>query len=429
MDNPGNASLMAIPRGRILSLSPQLKQKEGRFVPKSLTIVIPALNEEDAIGNTIERCLAARESIINKTPVREVAIIVVSDGSTDRTAEIARSYESVDVIAYEKNLGYGAAIKCGFSKASSDLLCFLDADGTCDPEYFVDLCNTAINDSADLVLGSRMHKESKMPGLRWLGNRMFAAMASYLSGKKIIDTATGMRVIRKDALRKLYPLPTGLHFTPAMTLRALVSDLLVREVPVPYHERTGRSKLRVLRDGLRFFFAIIEIALCYCPLKFFGSTSALLLLVALCYSIDPVWSYSIQHIIGENLIYRQIVINTFFLAGLLTLSIGVVAERVAAALNGNNRPHSALGRLVLRLCSTRKMLVAGSGLIFFGVISNIGGLAEYLMTRHVSYHWGVLSMGSLCVLAGLQFTAMGIFELLVNRILQRTNGNTGNAAG
>ena len=420
---------MAIPRGRILSLSSQLRQKEGRFVPKSLTIVIPALNEEDAIGNTIERCLAARESIINNTPIREVAIIVVSDGSTDRTAEIARSYESVDVIAYEKNLGYGAAIKCGFSKASSDLLCFLDADGTCDPEYFVDLCNTAVNDSADLVLGSRMHKESKMPGLRWLGNRMFAAMASYLSGKKIIDTATGMRVIRKDALRKLYPLPTGLHFTPAMTLRALVSDLLVREVPVPYHERTGRSKLRVLRDGLRFFFAIIEIALCYCPLKFFGSTSALLLLVALCYSIDPAWSYSIQHIIGENLIYRQIVINTFFLAGLLTLSIGVVAERVAAALNGNNRPHSALGRLVLRLCSTRKMLVAGSGLIFFGVISNIGGLAEYLMTRHVSYHWGVLSMGSLCVLAGLQFTAMGIFELLVNRILQRTNGNTGNAAG
>jgi len=426
MDNPGNSSLMAIPKGRILSLSSKLGQKEGRSVPKSLTIVIPAFNEEDAIGDTIERCLAARGSIIRNTPIHEVAIIVVSDGSTDRTAEIALSYDSVDVIAYEKNLGYGAAIKHGFSKASSDLLCFLDADGTCDPEYFVDLCNAAINDSADLVLGSRMHKESKMPGLRRLGNRTFAAMASYLSGKKIIDTATGMRVIRKDALPKLYPLPTGLHFTPAMTLRALVSDLLIRELWVPYHERTGRSKLRILRDGPRFFFAIIEIALCYCPLKFFGSTSALLLLVALCYSMDPAWDFIIQHIIVGNFIYRQIVINAFFLAGLLTLSIGVVAERVAAALNGNNRRHSALERLVLRLCSTRKMLVAGSVLIFFGVMSNISGLAEYLMTGHVSYHWGVLSMGSLCVLAGLQFTAMGIFELLVNRILERTNGNMGN---
>lgn len=425
MDNPGNPSLMEIPKGRILSLSSRLWEMEGRCGPKSLTIVIPALNEEDAIGHTIERCLAARESIIRNTPIREVAIIVVSDGSTDRTAEIALSYESVDVIAYEKNLGYGAAIKRGFSKASSDLLCFLDADGTCDPEYFVDLCNAAINDSADLVLGSRMHKQSRMPGLRWLGNRMFAAMASYLSGKKIIDTATGMRVIRKDALPKLYPLPTGLHFTPAMTFRALVSDLLVRELPVPYHERTGRSKLSILPDGLRFFFAIIEIALCYCPLKFFGSTSALLLLVALCYSIAPAWDYIIRDIIGGNFIYRQIVINTFFLAGLLTLSIGVVAERVAAALNGNNRRHSALGRLVLRLCSTRKMLVVGSALIFIGVFSNIGGLAEYLITRHVSYHWGALSMGSLCVLAGLQFTAMGIFELLVNRILERTNGNKG----
>jgi glycosyltransferase involved in cell wall biosynthesis len=427
MDNPGKISSMAIPKGRILSLSSRLREIEGRSIPKSLTIVIPALNEEDAIGATIERCLAARESILRDTPIREIAIIVVSDGSTDRTAEIALSYESVDVIAYEKNLGYGAAIKRGFSKASSDLLCFLDADGTCDPEYFVDLCNAAINDSADLVLGCRMHKESKMRGLRRFGNRMYAAMASYLSGKKIIDTATGMRVIRRDALPKLYPLPTGLHFTPAMTFRALVSDLLIRELPVPYHERTGRSKLRILPDGLRFFFAIIEIALCYCPLKFFGSTSTLLFLVALCYSIDPAWNYVAQHIVGSNFIYRQILINTFFLAGLLTLSIGVVAERVAATLNGNNRRHSALGRWVLRLCSTRKMLVTGFVLIVIGVFSNIGGLAEYLITRHVSYHWGVLSIGSLCVLAGLQLTAMGIFELLVNRILERnTNGHKGN---
>ena len=427
MDKPGNLSLMAIPNGNILSLSSRLREMEERSVPKSLTIVIPALNEEDAIGDTIERCLAARESIIGNTPIREVAIIVVSDGSTDRTAEIARSYESVDVIAFEKNLGYGAAIKHGFSKASSDLLCFLDADGTCDPEYFVDLCNAAINDSADLVLGSRMHKDSRMPLLRRFGNRVFAAMASYLSGKRIIDTATGMRVIRKEVLTKLYPLPTGLHFTPAMTLRALVSDLLIRELPVPYHERTGRSKLSILRDGLRFLLAITEIALCYCPLKFFGFTSSLFLLVALCYSIDPAWNYVIQDTIGGNFIYRQIVINTFFLAGLMTLSIGVVAERVAASLNGNNRRHSALGRLVLWLCSTRKMLVTGSVLIFTGVFSNINGITEYLMTRHVSYHWGALSMGSMCVLAGLQFTALGIFELLVNRILERnTNGDKGN---
>ena len=420
-------SLTAIPERPILSLNSRLGQKDGRSVPQSLTIVIPALNEEDAIGDTIERCLAAKESILRNTTIREVEIIVVSDGSTDRTAEIAFSYEFVNVIAYEKNLGYGAAIKHGFSKASSDLLCFLDADGTCDPEYFVDLCNAAINDSADLVLGSRMHKESRMPALRWFGNRVFAAMASYLSGKKIIDTATGMRVIRKEALAKLYPLPTGLHFTPAMTLRAMVSDLLIRELPVPYHERTGRSKLSILRDGLRFFLAIIEIALCYCPLKFFGAATIMLWLVALCYSIDPIWNYIFQHIIGENFVYRQIAINTFFLAGLLTLSIGVIAEHATAALNGNKRSHSALGRLVLRLCSTRKMLVAGSVSIFIGVFGNISGLTEYLMTRHVSYHWGVVSLGSLCVLAGLQLTAMGIFQLLIDRILERnTNGYKGN---
>jgi glycosyltransferase involved in cell wall biosynthesis len=417
---------METPRKQILPLTPRLGQKEGRSVPRSLTIVIPAYNEEEAIGDIIERCLAARESIIRKTPIQEVEIIVVSDGSTDRTTEIALSYESVDVIAYENNLGYGAAIKLGFSKASGDLLCFLDADGTCDPEYFVDLCNACIMDSADLALGCRINKESRMPRLRRLGNLTYAAVASYLSGRKISDTATGMRVLRRDAIPKLYPLPTGLHFTTAMTFQAMVSNLVIRELPIPYYERTGRSKLNILRDGLRFFLAIIEIALCYCPLKFFGSASALLSLVAVCYSIGPAWNSVVRHMVGGNLIYRQIAINTFFLAGLATLSIGVVAERVTAALNGNNRRHSALGRFVLWLCSTRKMMAAGSVLIIIGFLSNFSGLIEYLMTRHISYHWAVLSLGSLFVLAGLQLTAMGIFELLVNRILERNStGNKG----
>jgi len=289
-------------------------------VPSSLSIIIPAFNEEDAIENTLERCLAARDSIIRNTHINTVEIIVVSDGSTDRTAEIASSYESIVVIAYENNQGYGAAIKLGFSKASGELVGFMDADGTCDPEYFVELCNVAIDESADMVMGCRMHKESKMPGLRWLGNRMYAALVSYLSGRRIRDTATGMRVLRKDALRKLYPLPTGLHFTPAMTFRAIVAKLTICELSMPYDERTGRSKLKILRDGLRFFMSIIEIALCFCPLKFFGCTSILFFLAALAYSLGPVWNLVVQHISQDNFIYRQIAINTFVLAGLLTLS-------------------------------------------------------------------------------------------------------------
>lgn len=396
----------------------------NQSTPKSLSIVIPAFNEEEAIGSIIERCLAARRSLAEHTSITDVEVIVVSDGSTDRTAEIASSYEPVKVIAYEKNRGYGAAIKTGFAKSSGDLLGFLDADGTCDPERFVDLCRVAIDGPADVVLGSRMHKESKMPALRRFGNQLFAALMSYLSSKKITDTATGMRIIRKDALPKLYPLPTGLHFTPAMTFRALVhDDVAIREVPMPYSERLGRSKLSVFKDGLRFLSIIIEIALSHCPLKFFGGAASLLFAMAILYGFGPLWTYLFQHVVPDGFIYRQIAVNTLALAALLILTIGVVAERVAAALSGNDRYHSRLGRLVLWLCSTRKMLTVGAICATVGVALNFSGVAEYLVTRQISYHWGYLALGSFLVLAGLQLTAMGVFELLVTRIVERNVGS------
>ncbi|HBL44181.1 MAG TPA: glycosyltransferase family 2 protein, partial [Planctomycetaceae bacterium] len=121
-----------------------------------LTIVIPALNEEDAIGGTIARCLEAREEISHQSGLDGVEIIVVSDGSTDRTAEIAQSFEEISVIIFEQNRGYGAAIKEGWRRGRGDYVGFLDADGTCDPRFFAALCQTAITENADVTLGSRL---------------------------------------------------------------------------------------------------------------------------------------------------------------------------------------------------------------------------------------------------------------------------------
>ena len=132
----------------------------------SLSIVIPALNEEEAIARTIERCLAAREQIKAAAGLDEIEVIVVSDGSTDRTVEIARSFAGVKVIELIKNRGYGAAIQEGWRQGSGTLLGFLDADGTCDPRYFAEMARIAQRDSADVVLGSRMGPGSRMPRLR-----------------------------------------------------------------------------------------------------------------------------------------------------------------------------------------------------------------------------------------------------------------------
>lgn len=142
--------------------------------PKRLVIVIPALNEEAAIADTIEHCLAARQEVIEQTAVTEVELVVVSDGSTDRTAEIARGYDQVSVIVFEQNRGYGAAIKAGWEQGDGDLLGFLDADWTCDPRYFVPMCDLALEERADIVLGSRMGPNSRMPAIHRLGNRLFA---------------------------------------------------------------------------------------------------------------------------------------------------------------------------------------------------------------------------------------------------------------
>ena len=123
---------------------------------RTLTVVIPALNEEEAIASTLRRCLAAREEIKRIAGLSAIEIIVVSDGSTDRTAEIARGFDEVEVIVFEKNRGYGAAIKEGFRRGRGALLGFLDAVGTCDPRYFAEMCRVASEDQAEIVLGSRM---------------------------------------------------------------------------------------------------------------------------------------------------------------------------------------------------------------------------------------------------------------------------------
>src|ERR1035438_8494045 len=110
-----------------------------------LLIAIPALNEEDSISQIIERCLEAGPHIIENSPVTEVQITVVSDGSTDDTVKLACSFgPQINLIVFEKNRGYGAAIKEAWRQSDSELLSFLDADGTCDPNFFAPLCRTLV---------------------------------------------------------------------------------------------------------------------------------------------------------------------------------------------------------------------------------------------------------------------------------------------
>ena len=234
-----------------------------------LSVVIPAYNEENGIEEIAERVLSVRESL-QASGIEDLELLVVDDGSADNTAGVVEKIEGVRLIRHEKNKGYGAALKTGFSKANGELIGFLDADGTYPPEYFPKLCEEALNGS-DLVIGTRLSgTDSKMPLTRRVGNFFFATLLTILGRQKVSDSASGMRVFKRSILERLYPLPDGLNLTPVMSTRAVHEGIQMAEVPIPYDERVGNSKLSVVRDGSLFLQSMVWTVLTYNPVRVLG---------------------------------------------------------------------------------------------------------------------------------------------------------------
>jgi len=366
-----------------------------RLVVK-LSIVIPAYNEEEAVGSIIERCLAAGSSLVADTPVDDVEIIVVSDGSTDQTVEIASQYSGVKLEVFEVNRGYGAAIKRGFELSSGELVSFLDADGTCDPEFFVPLCGELLRQDAVIALGSRMGPQSRMPRIRRIGNTLYAAILSILSNRVVTDTASGMRVIRREVLEKLYPLPDGLHFTPAMSARALMDDSMkIVEIPMLYEERIGESKLHVLRDGIRFFQTIFEMTLVWRPSRILLTGAVLCTLVTVLLAMHPFEMWLRERHLEEWMIYRLLFCSLLGSVGMTLVSTSVIAKNMHAFLTGGEHSPGPLTLLLEKAFSIRGLVAAS--FLFVPVIGVLIGRGawSYLTAGVVTLHW------SRVVLAGL----------------------------
>ena len=381
-----------------------------------LSVVIPAYNEEGGITQIIERVLSTRPMLAD-VGVDDLELIVVDDGSRDGTATITARYPKVRLIRHPTNRGYGAALKTGFSRARGNLLGFLDADGTYPPEHFPDLCRVALEEKADLVVGSRMAgAESEMPLVRRIGNLIFANLVSLLGNHRVSDSSSGMRVIRREALPRLYPLPDGLNFTPVMSTRALHEDICWREVPIPYEERLGRSKLSVVRDGMRFLSTIVWTALNYNPVRVLGGIGLGLAAIAgaigavvvgmriagvtrlmswgvggvfaasLCavsgvtlFSLGTTFNYLVslfhkqpirQGLFGKPLFKRPLE-RHFGWMGLLAIALGLVAGAVSLSLSLGGW---SIERLWLYLLGAAMLLLVGLQLAVFWVITRV--LAE-----------------------------------------------------
>lgn len=356
-------------------------------MPDSLTVVIPALNEEEAIGGTLRCCLEAAEEVKRAAGLDDVEFIVVSDGSTDRTVEIVRTFADVKLIVFERNRGYGAAIKEGFRQAQGSLVGFMDADGTCDPRWFGELCRRAIADQFDVVLGSRLGPDSQMPRVRRVGNRIFALMLGFFCGQTVTDTASGMRVLRRSALEYLYPLPDGLHFTPSMTARALAGGLRLAEVPMPYHERVGTSKLRIVEDGLRFARVIVRDVICYRPERLFMAGFAAFLLLGLLLAAYPMEFYALHRRIEDWMIYRFVVCGFLGSVGLQFLTAAAIAHRMAEFGPKRRASEPFWPPLVAGFFEGGAVLVMAGAVSIVCLVLLWPGVVEYATTFHITMHW------------------------------------------
>lgn len=371
-----------------------------------LLIVIPALDEEESIASIIERCLVAREHIIRDSPVTAVDITVVSDGSTDRTVEIARAYaDRIDVIVFPENRGYGAAIMAGWRASDAELLAFLDADGTCDPEAFAPLCRKLVEADADVVVGCRLNPESRMPLVRRIGNVLFAVLLSAVSSERVRDVASGMRIVRRRSLPRLMPLPDRLHFTPAMSARAILStELRIAEVEIPYHERAGHSKLRVGRDGLRFLQVIAQAALLYRPFRPLAMAGVVCGVIALALIARPTIYYLEHRSVLEWMIYRFVVSSLMATSACLLLGAAYLTRKIVGiVLSERVRVVPARVRAVVFLVVPLVLFVVGGWLV-------MPSFLELVRSGSTYEHWSRFIAMSCLASCGLILVVTGVFD-------------------
>lgn len=385
----------------------------------AFSIVIPAYNEENGIKLITERLLGIKKELLNLfKECDDVEIIIVDDGSSDKTAQIVESYHSVKLIKHLTNKGYGAALKTGFAAARGDYLAFLDADATYPPEALVDMLRELVHGNADMVVASRMQgTPTKMPVLRYIGNKFYALCLSWLSNRKITDAASGMRVFKKSILARLYPLSDGLDFTPGMSTRALSEGLAIIEIPILYEERIGRSKLNVVKDGFVFLASIVKIARLYNPLKFFGLFGALILFFCLMLGVKPVAYYVTHRSVPDYFVYRLFTILVLSVVAVNSITFGILSNYVLTLMNrkepGENTFVAKYNWMI------KKFGIMGIALIVSAFILNRRTLLEYLFTFHIHMHWSYILTGAFLFLVGFEMLMTSVLITIMDELYEK----------
>jgi glycosyltransferase involved in cell wall biosynthesis len=270
--------------------------------------VIPAFNEAAAIGNVV-RALRAEGAW------REV--LVVDDGSSDGTGGCAHE-AGATVVRHPYNKGNGAAVKTGVRQARGEHILIVDADGQHQARDAPRL--VARLGEFDLVVGARA-RATQASGVRWLGNAILNGLASYLTGRPIPDLTSGFRAARRDTLREfLHLLPNGFSTPTTTTLAFIKAGYNVAFEPIEARPRVGRSKVRLARDGVKFFLILLRVVTIFSPFRIFLPISLGATLVGLVYG-------------GWTVVTQQKIPNgsvLLLLFGVVVFLVGLVSEQISA---------------------------------------------------------------------------------------------------
>lgn len=369
----------------------------------TLSVVIPAYNEEDGIRSIMERVLAVRDPL-RQVGIDDLELIVVDDGSADRTPDLVSAQEGATLVQHARNGGYGAALKTGFASAKGEWIGFLDADGTYPPEYFPAMVEAAQRENADLVIGSRMAgADSQMPRTRRIGNLIFARLVNIISAANITDSASGMRIFKKSILPSLYPLPDGLNLTPVMSTRALHESLTMVEVPIPYSERIGRSKLSVVHDGMRFGQSIVWTALNYNPARTFGLIGMASFAVAAVIGLMLIWArlQGVQSVspLGAFALFSGLVLAV---AGVMLVALGFSFNYFVALFHKTPVRQGLWGRPLFNIRWEQHFGWIGLTILLLGVLVAGFSLVMTMLGWTLTQLWLYYLASTVFALMGLQ---------------------------
>jgi glycosyltransferase involved in cell wall biosynthesis len=276
--------------------------------PSGVSIVIPAYNEADVIGDVVASLGAA-------APWHE--IIVVDDGSRDATAARAAAAGAA-VVTHPYNKGNGAAVKSGIRKATGEYVLIIDGDGQHPPEDARRMVSKL--GEYDLVIGARA-AVTQATLMRRVGNGALNWLASYLTGRPIPDLTSGFRGARRSSLCEfIHLLPNGFSTPTTTTLAFIKAGYNVAFEPVEARSRVGHSKIRLARDGAKFFMIILKIVTIFSPLRIFVPLAGFTIFIGLVYGL---WNVAAHARIPNGAVL-------LILFGVIVFLVGLVSEQISA---------------------------------------------------------------------------------------------------